>query len=89
MRWRELWGRRFVKDGITYKLEGSIQSEQAYKSGLSFQRKPIEWKLTDDWGYPISEDGLYVPYYGERCQTCSMMDIKGCTGCHSSVQTEY
>ena len=75
-------GRRFVKGGKTYKLEGSLQSEQAYKSGLSFQGKPIEWKLTDEWGYPLTEDGLYVPYYGERCQTCGMrLTCNGCSRC--------
>ena len=73
-------GRRFVKDGKTYKLEGNIQSQQAHKSGLSFRGKPIEWKLTDSWGYPIGEDRLYVPYYGERCRSCSMKLI--CNGCN-------
>ena len=75
-------GRRFVKGGKTYKLEGNIQSKQAHRSGLSFQGKPIEWKLMDDWGYPISEDRLYVPYYGERCQTCGMkLTCNGCSRC--------
>ena len=75
-------GRRFVKDGKLYKLEGSIQSEQAYKSGLSYQGKPIEWRLTDDWGYPITADRLYKPYFGERCQRCGMrMICNGCSRC--------
>lgn len=30
-------GRRFVKDGRLYKLEGNIQSQQARKSGMSFR----------------------------------------------------
>jgi hypothetical protein len=38
-------GRRFVKDGRLYKLKGSIQSEQAYKSGLSFQGKRFTLNL--------------------------------------------
>lgn len=75
-------GRRFVKDGKTYRLEGSIQSEQAYKSGLSHQGKPIDFKLTDDWGYLLGEDRLYKPYFGERCQTCGMrMICNGCSQC--------
>ena len=37
-------GRRFVKDGKTYKLEGSVQTQQAYKSGLSFEGKKIDSK---------------------------------------------
>ena len=72
-------GRKFVKDGKLYKLEGSIQSEQAYKSGLSYRGKPIEWRLTDDWGYPITADRVYMPYFGERCQNCGMRII--CNGC--------
>lgn len=72
-------GRKFVKDGKLYKLEGSIQSEQAYKSGLSYRGKPIEWRLTDDWGYPITADRVHMPYFGERCQNCGMRII--CNGC--------
>ncbi len=75
-------GRRFVKDGKLYKLEGGIQTEQAYKSGLSFEGKQIKWNLTDDWGYPITEDRLYKPYFRERCQNCGMrMTCNGCSRC--------
>ena len=85
-------GRRFVKDGRTYRLEGSLQTEQAYKSGLGFRGKPIDWKLTDTWGYPISRDELYVPYYGERCQSCGMkITCNGCSKCgkcSSKTETE-
>ena len=75
-------GRRFVKNGKLYKLEGSIQTEQAYKSGLSFQGKPIDFKLMDAWGYSISPDDMYVPYFRERCQSCGMrMICNGCSRC--------
>lgn len=75
-------GRRFVKDGKTYRLEGRIQSEQAHKSGLSFAGKAIDWKLTDGWGLPIPKEQLYQPYYGERCQTCGMrLTCNGCSRC--------
>ena len=76
-------GRRFVKDGKTYRIEGNgIQSEQAYRSGLSYQGKPIAFKLTDEWGYPIPAERLYQPYYGERCQTCGMkLTCNGCSRC--------
>ena len=77
-------GRRFVKDGRTYKLEGRIQSEQARKSGLSYEGKPSEWHLTDGWGLPIPTDQLYQPYFGERCKTCGMQPI--CNGCSRSVR---
>ena len=80
-------GRRFVKDGKMYKLEGSLGSEQAAKSGLSFQGKPIEFKLTDDWGYPIAAENLYVPYYGEKCHSCGMQQTcNGCSRCGKCKQ---
>ena len=75
-------GRRFVKDGRTYRLEGSVQTEQASKSGLSFLGKPMVFKLTDTWGYPIPEDLLYKPYFGPRCQACGMrLTCNGCSRC--------
>ncbi len=72
-------GRCFVKNGRAYKLEGSIQTEQALKSGLSFQGKTIDFKLCDTWGHQIPNDELYVPYYNKRCQSCGMKLI--CNGC--------
>ena len=75
-------GRRFVKDGKTYQLEGSVQSQQAHKSGLSFLGKPMDWKLTDDLGYPIPTEQLYKPYFGIRCQSCGMqLACNGCSRC--------
>ena len=55
-------GRRFVKDGKTYRIESSeLQSNQAYRSGLSYQGKPIEYKLTNLLGLPIREENRYKP----------------------------
>ena len=52
-------GRRFAKDGKLYKLEGNgLQSEQAFRSGLSFQGKKMEFRLTDSWGYPLREEQM-------------------------------
>ena len=82
-------GRRFVKDGKLYKIEGNgLQSEQALKSGLSFQGKPIEFKLTDEWGWPIPEERLYKPYFGPRCQNCGMrLACNGCSRCGKCEST--
>ena len=76
-------GRRFVKDGRLYKIEGNgLQSKQAFLSGLSFRGKPIEFRLTDAWGYPLPEEQLYKPFFGERCQTCGMqISCNGCSKC--------
>ena len=73
-------GRRFVKDGKTYRVEGNgVQSQQAFKSGRSYQGRPMVLKLTDTWGLPIPEAELYKPWFGERCQTCGMKQT--CNGC--------
>ena len=76
-------GRRFVKDGKTYSIEGSgLQSRQAYLSGLSFQGKPMDFKLYDDWGYPLGEHMLYEPYFGPHCMECGMrITCNGCSRC--------
>ena len=73
-------GRRFVKDGRTYRVEGNgLQSLQAFKSGLSYRGKPIDFKLTDTWGLPIPESELYRPWFGPRCRSCGMQQT--CNGC--------
>lgn len=48
--------------------------EQEFKSGLSFQGKQIKTncKLMDEWGYRISDDRLYEPYFDERYKKCGM-----------------
>lgn len=76
-------GRRFVKDGKTYSIEGSrLQNRQAYLSGLSFQGKPMDFKLYDDWGYALGEHMLYEPYFGPHCEECGMrITCNGCSRC--------
>ena len=73
-------GRRFVKDGRLYRIEGKgLQSRQACLSGLGYRGNPIQFRLCDTMGLPIPESQLYVPHYGARCQTCGMR--LGCNGC--------
>ena len=75
-------GRRFVKDGRTYSLEGSIQSRQARKSGLSFQGKPLSFDLYDAWGFPVPQADRYQPVFRPRCEMCGMQMIcNGCSNC--------
>ncbi|MDD3139152.1 MAG: hypothetical protein PHX08_09300 [Lachnospiraceae bacterium] len=76
-------GRRFIKDGRLYKIEGnSVQRHQAYLSGLNYQGNPIHFELYDDWGHPICEEVLYAPTLRNRCQTCGMkMACNGCSNC--------
>ena len=75
-------GRRFVKDGRLYKLEGNIQSQQARKSGMSFRGKPIHFDLYDSFGYPVRDEDKYKSVFRERCKTCGMqMCCNGCSNC--------
>lgn len=72
-------GRRFVKDGRLYRIEGQgLQSEQAHLSGLSYMGKAMKFKLYDEWGYEIPENA-HERYFSEKCQSCGMKPI--CNGC--------
>ena len=75
-------GTIFVKEGKTFRIpDKRTQSLQAFKSGLSYQGKKIEFKLTN------SEPGLfdveiYTPFFREHCNTCgSRMTCNGCSNC--------
>ncbi len=73
-------GNNFIKDGRIYRIEGSVlQSQQAYKSGLSYIGKGIEFKLVDALGLPIFPDDLYKPYFQDKCSKCGMRPV--CNGC--------
>lgn len=76
-------GTHFIKDGKHYQLlDKRIQSQMAYKSSISYQGKPIEFKLCDRLGLPIPKQELYEPYYGLHCQMCgSKLICNGCSKC--------
>jgi len=73
----------FIKDGKKYRIPGKkTQSEQAYRSKISYRGKPMEFVLRDDFGNVIPEDKLYVPYFKKRCETCgSRLICNGCSQC--------
>ena len=76
-------GRFFIKDGKTYRIENDrLRSEQAARSGLSFQGKPIHFQLTDTWGTPIPQSKLYSPSFRKQCDLCGMkLCCNGCSRC--------
>lgn len=76
-------GTIFIKDGKKYNLPSKrIQSEMAFKSGLSFTGKPINFILKDGWGIPIPSKELYVPHFKENCKACgSRIICNGCSDC--------
>ena len=77
-------GTCFVKAGKLYRIPGKkTQSQQAYRSGLNYQGKKISFHLTDEWGYDIPEEDLYVPHYHPvTCRECaSRLTCNGCSDC--------
>lgn len=76
-------GSVFIKDGKRYYMPKKLlQSEMAYKSGMNFAGKPIEWKLTDRSGAEIPKEALYVPQYRRNCDHCgSQLICNGCSDC--------
>lgn len=76
-------GTVFIKDGKRYHIpKKSLQSEMAYKSGMHYNGKPIEWKLTDRFGTVIPKSELYVPHYRKNCAHCGSKPIcNGCSDC--------
>ena len=77
-------GSYFVKDGKTYHIPNKqLQSKQAYLSGLSFQGKPIDYKLKLPEGNLFGQEiQKPKPFFREHCQTCgSRMCCNGCSNC--------
>lgn len=76
-------GSVFIKDGKRYHLPNKrLQSEMAFKSGMSFLGKPMEVELTDRFGLPLSESDRYTPFFGTPCETCgSRLICNGCSRC--------
>ena len=76
-------GTVFIKDGKRYHLpKKQVQSEMAYKSGMNYVGKPMEWKLTDRFGMDVPQEMLYVPHYRRNCERCgSRLICNGCSDC--------
>lgn len=77
-------GTNFVKDGKTYHMPSKqLQSVMAYKSGLQFEERHIDFKLTPgEQSGLFGEDNRYEKFFGERCQTCgSRLICNGCSRC--------
>ncbi len=76
-------GTNFIKDGRQYDIpKKQVQSEMAFKSGVNYAGKPIEYKLTDQFGQEIPNEKLYVPQYRKNCEICGSRPIcNGCSDC--------
>jgi protein gp37 len=76
-------GTNFIKDGRRYHMpQKSVQSEMAFKSGMNYIGKPINWKLTNLLGTEIPKEELYQPHYRKQCEKCGSRPIcNGCSDC--------
>jgi protein gp37 len=76
-------GTVFRKDGRVYHIPSKqVQSQMAYKSGISYVGRAIDWHLTDHFGLEIPQELLYTPHYRAHCQTCgSRLICNGCGDC--------
>ena len=75
-------GTVFVKDGKMHRIpDKRTQSLQAFRSGLSYHGKKIDFKLTNpEPGFFDQE--TYTPFFREHCKTCgSRMTCNGCSNC--------
>ena len=76
-------GSRFAKDGKTYWLRSKkLQSEMAWKSGMSYAGKPVKFDLRTGSGLLFSDEPLYTPRFRESCNRCgSRLICNGCSDC--------
>lgn len=83
-------GSKFIKDGKCYRLNSkSLQSYMAFRSGISYQGRKMEFKLTDPLGFPLGEDELYRKRFKEHCMTCgSLLICNGCAFCSTCHEKE-
>lgn len=76
-------GSKFVKDGKLYTIPSkAVQSEMAFKSGMSFKGREINFKLTPAQTDLFGLSYTYRPTFRQRCNTCgSRMICNGCSNC--------
>lgn len=76
-------GTRFVKDRKLYIMPNKqLQSQMAWKSGMNYTGKPMQFHLTDQLGREIPEWMLYTPHFRKICETCGTRPFcNGCSDC--------
>ena len=76
-------GTFFIKDGKTYHIpDKDVQSKMAFKSGVNYKGKKIEFKLYDDFYNLINDQDLHVSSFSKKCFSCgSKMICNGCSNC--------
>ncbi len=76
-------GTYFIKDGKTYHLpDKRLQSEMAFKSGLQYQGKAINFNLHPAQNDLFGTGDVYVKKFRTVCQKCgSRLICNGCSDC--------
>ena len=77
-------GTRFIKNGKLYEMpDKELQSEMAYKSGLNYVGKKIDFKLEmPEAQMGLFEEHFYEKKFKEKCNVCgSKMICNGCSSC--------
>lgn len=77
-------GTLFCKGSRQYHIpDKKVQSQQAFRSGLSYEGKRFAFTLTNELGWDIPKDELYVPHFHPvNCKECgSRMRCNGCSDC--------
>ena len=76
-------GTKFVKDGRLYTIPSkAVQSEMAFKSGMSFKGREITFKLQPAQTDLFGSYDTYSPKFRRRCDTCgSRIICNGCSDC--------
>jgi protein gp37 len=76
-------GTCFIKDGKRYHIpRKKVQSQMAYKSGVNYEGRPMDWRLTNPLGLELPPQELYTPHYRKICETCgSRLICNGCSDC--------
>lgn len=76
-------GTCFIKDGKEYHIpKKSVQSEMAFRSGMSYKGRPVCFALTDGFGQPLAPETRYIPKFRKLCERCGSRPIcNGCSDC--------
>lgn len=79
-------GTNFIKDGKTYHMPSKrTQSIMAYKSGLQFSGKPIDFKLSSyEQAGLFDDEDKHIKFFSDYCQTCGYRIL--CNGCSQCGQ---
>lgn len=83
-------GSRFVKDRKKYLLRSKrLQSEMAWKSGMSYEGKSLHFDLYINDSALFSDVTWHTPHFRESCERCgSRLICNGCSDCGKCAENQ-